>query len=313
MSGAPAQGQAVGFIEAVSASQVPAIVHLPPPYNLLRLSFDTYEEVRAYWHANANMWKQIWLWHESLGNREEPFQLPGVCDICECQTTFIATPQKMPEGDQFAFRVPWWQGVGCGCKMSTLDRTVIRVFLDGGSKEERLYHVGYHSAFRRWLSERMPNVTASQYEEGRRPGEIENDIRYEDLTSLSFADNEFDCIICMEVLEHIPDYQAGLREMARTLKPGGRALLSFPWLGGEHYDHFIRAELLPDGSINHIHPPEYHGDPAKAQGILSFRAFGWKILGELRDAGFARASAKFVFGPLHGYMQLLTPIIVGVR
>ena len=313
MSDAPAQREFVGFIDAPSASVIPSVINSPPPLNLLRLSFDTHQQARAYWQANANMEKQIWLWHEGLGNREKSFQLPGLCDICECQTTFTAAPQKMPEGDQFAFRVPWWHGTECGCKMSALDRTVIRVFLDGGSKEDRIYHVGCHSPFRRWLSERMPNVTASQYEEGRRPGEIENGIRYEDLTGLSFADNEFDCIICMEVLEHIPDYRAGLREMARTLKPEGRALLSFPWLGGEHYDHFVRAELLPNGSINHIQPPEYHGDPANAHGILSFRAFGWKILDELRDAGFTRASAKFVFGPLHGYMQLLTPIIVGVR
>jgi SAM-dependent methyltransferase len=159
----------------------------------------------------------------------------------------------------------------------------------------------------------MPNVTASQYEEGRRPGEIENGIQYEDLTALSFGDHEFDCIICMEVLEHIPDYQAALREMRRALRPGGRAILTFPWLGGRNYEHVIRAEQLPDGSIRHLQPPEFHGDPATNQGILSFRSFGWKILDELRAAGFTRASATFVFGPLHGYMTLLTPIIVGVR
>jgi hypothetical protein len=46
---------------------------------------------------------------------------------------------------------------------------------------------------------------------------------------------------------------------------------------------------------------------------LSFRSFGWKILDELRDAEFRRASATFLFGPLHGYMTLLHPIIVAVR
>jgi SAM-dependent methyltransferase len=197
--------------------------------------------------------------------------------------------------------------------MTTLDRAVLRVLLDGGGPQDRIYHVGHHSRFRQWLSEKTPNLVSGEYEEGRRPGEIENGIRYEDLTVMSFPNNGFDCVICMEVLEHIPDYRAGLREMARTLKPGGRALLSFPWLGGENYDHFIRAELLPDGSINHIHPPEYHADPVKEGGILSFRSFGWKILDEVRDAGFARAYATFLFGPLHGYMTMLTPVVIGVR
>ena len=286
---------------------------LPPPHNLLRLAFDTHQEYRAYAEGNAMMLQQIWLWHETLGDCEEPFELLGVCDICECQTVFAGTPGRMPHGDRFAFGVPWWGSAVCGCKMTNLDRAVIRGFLDNCNHEDRIYHVGHHSPLRWWLSEKMPNVTASQYAEGRRPGEVANGIRYEDLTCLSFADSEFDCVICMEVLEHIPDYEAALREMARVLKPGGRALLTFPWLGGEHYEHFTRATMLPDGSINHIHPPEYHGDPASKEGILSFRAFGWKILDELRDAGFHRASSTFLFGPLHGYMTLHNPVIIGVR
>jgi hypothetical protein len=101
--------------------------------------------------------------------------------------------------------------------------------------------------------------------------------------------------------------------MARTLKHGGRALLTFPWLGGENYDHLVRAELRPDGSINHILPPEYHGDPEKDERILSFRAFGWKILDELRDAGFSRACATFYWGPVYGHMTLLHPVFVATR
>jgi SAM-dependent methyltransferase len=280
--------------------------------SVLRLSFDTYEEARAYWRDNDDMAAQIWLWHETLGDREEPLALPGVCDLCACQTTFTAMPRPMPPGDQFAFRVEWLETL-CGCGRNTLDRSVYRVLVDGGSRDDRIYHVGHHSNFRQWLSDTLPNVTSSQYEDGRRPGEIENGVRYEDLTRLSFADREFECVICMEVLEHIPDYQAGLREIVRVLQSGGRALFTFPWMGGEHYEHFVRAEALPDGSIRHIHPPEYHGDPATSEPILSFRNFGWKILDDLRDAGFARASAKYVFGPLHGYFSFVTPIFVATR
>lgn len=279
----------------------------------VHLSFNSHEEFRAYVRANSKMLQQIWAWHEALGNRAGQLRLPGICDICECPTIFTATPREMPEGDRFGFRVAWWSSLPCDCKMTTLDRAVLRVLLDGCGKEDRIYHVGHYSQFRGWLSERMPNIVSGQYEEGRQPGEIENGVRYEDLTRLSFPDHEFDCIICMEVLEHIPDYMAGLREMARTLKPGGRALFSFPWLGGEHYEHFIRAVRLPDGSINHLHAPEYHGDPAKPGGVLSYRSFGWKILDEIREAGFTRVSAKFLFEPLRGHMTLLNPVIVAMR
>lgn len=281
--------------------------------NLLRLSFDTHESYLAYAREAAHRLSQIWLWHETLGNQEAAIRLPGVCDICQHQTTFTATPQKMPPGDQFAFRAPWWGGLMCGCSLPAVERTVIRCILDGGGLDDRIYHVGHHSPLHHWLSPRAPRLVSSQYEAGRSPGETENGIRYEDLTNLSFPDASFDDILCVEVLEHIPDHHAALREMARVLTPGGRAMLTFPWLGGEHFDHMIRAELRPDGTINHILPPEYHGDPADGAGILSFRSFGWKILDEIRAAGFSGASAKYVFGPFHGYASLLYPVIIGTR
>jgi len=46
--------------------------------------------------------------------------------------------------------------------------------------------------------------------------------------SLPFADNCFDRIICSEVLEHIPDYRAVLKEVKRVLKPGGILAASVP-------------------------------------------------------------------------------------
>lgn len=49
-----------------------------------------------------------------------------------------------------------------------------------------------------------------------------------DATRLPFADDTFDALICSEVLEHIPDYQAVLREIRRVLKPDGRLCVTVP-------------------------------------------------------------------------------------
>ena len=49
-----------------------------------------------------------------------------------------------------------------------------------------------------------------------------------DAMQLPFAGNTFDKIICSEVLEHIPDYQAVLKEIERVLKPGGLFCASVP-------------------------------------------------------------------------------------
>lgn len=46
-----------------------------------------------------------------------------------------------------------------------------------------------------------------------------------DMTQLPFPDATFDCITCGYVLEHLPDPEPGLAELARVLVPGGRMLL----------------------------------------------------------------------------------------
>lgn len=46
--------------------------------------------------------------------------------------------------------------------------------------------------------------------------------------ALPFADDTFDKVICSEVLEHIPDYVAALREIERVLRPGGLFCASVP-------------------------------------------------------------------------------------
>jgi len=41
-----------------------------------------------------------------------------------------------------------------------------------------------------------------------------------------FRAGKFDAVLCSQVLEHVPDPMATLKEIARVLKPGGRVLLS---------------------------------------------------------------------------------------
>jgi ubiquinone/menaquinone biosynthesis C-methylase UbiE len=46
-----------------------------------------------------------------------------------------------------------------------------------------------------------------------------------DVTALPFADASFDGVTCGYVLEHVPDTRAGLSEISRVMKKGGRMLL----------------------------------------------------------------------------------------
>ncbi len=55
-----------------------------------------------------------------------------------------------------------------------------------------------------------------------------------DACRLPFPDDSFDLVVSVDVIEHVPDSRAMAAELARVLKPGGRALLTcpitdFPW------------------------------------------------------------------------------------
>lgn len=49
-----------------------------------------------------------------------------------------------------------------------------------------------------------------------------------DISSLPFADGSFDKVLLSEVLEHLPDDVAGLRELWRVLRPGGVLAICVP-------------------------------------------------------------------------------------
>ncbi len=53
--------------------------------------------------------------------------------------------------------------------------------------------------------------------------------------ALPFAANTFDGIVCTEVLEHVPEPEQALREIARVLRPGGRVYVTVPMTWGLHY------------------------------------------------------------------------------
>lgn len=57
--------------------------------------------------------------------------------------------------------------------------------------------------------------------------------------SLPFPDSTFDLILSHEVLEHVADDRAALREILRTLKPGGRVVIFCPNRGYPFETHGI--------------------------------------------------------------------------
>lgn len=56
-----------------------------------------------------------------------------------------------------------------------------------------------------------------------------------DITAIPEADCSFDAVLCTEVLEHVPDPIAALRELCRVLKGGGFLILTAPFASLVHF------------------------------------------------------------------------------
>lgn len=166
----------------------------------------------------------------------------------------------------------------------------------GGKKNIKIYLTEQKTPFYNFIKNRYSNVVGSEYLNPEFKSGVVNQegVRHEDLTSLSFPDNQFDLIVCLEVLEHVPDYSKAIEEVSRVLKKGGLFIFSVPFILDNH-ETITRALVNEEGKVKHLLEPEYHGDPVNEQGILCYYHFGWDLINEtLRKYGLA-GSAYFLW------------------
>jgi SAM-dependent methyltransferase len=114
----------------------------------------------------------------------------------------------------------------------------------------------------------------SQFFPGVPPGSFEHGVRCEDLEDLSFGDETVDLHITGDVLEHVYRPDRVFREIARTLKPGGMHIFTTPLVNGDRPSQ-IAASRGEDGRINHLLPPDYHGDPVSGDESGALVTFRW--------------------------------------
>jgi SAM-dependent methyltransferase len=153
------------------------------------------------------------------------------------------------------------------------------------------------------IRERYPETTGSEFSQTAARGEVISaggrKVLMQDVTRLTFPADHFDCILSFDVLEHVPDYKAALREFARVLRKGGNLLLSVPFTF--ELKTAVRATVKEDGSVRHVLPPEYHGDPMSNAGVLCYQTFMdllriWKIRGSMVATWVAMRPQKATLG-----------------
>jgi SAM-dependent methyltransferase len=98
------------------------------------------------------------------------------------------------------------------------------------------------------------------------------DYRVGDCERLDLPDASFDVVLCVHVLEHVPDDAAALRELHRILKPGGWGVIQVP---------ILRETTDEDPSLT---------DPAERLRRFGqedhVRIYGRDFAGRLEAAGF---------------------------
>lgn len=126
-----------------------------------------------------------------------------------------------------------------------------------------------------------------------------------DAERLPFADEAFSVVSCAFGIRNLQNLGAGLREMRRVLRPGGRAvILEFsmpraPLLGWLYRLYFLRIMPVLATLVSGDRTGAYHYLP---RSVLSF-ATDAKIVEALREAGFADVTTRrLTFGIVTAYL-----------
>lgn len=239
-----------------------------------------------------------------LFKSEEPFLVHAFCYACgrpkDFHVNFLLAHEVRGR------RIPGWRDcVFCvKCNLNNRQRAAVHLAdVEAHLKEQdNLFLTEQLTDLHREMQRRHPLLTGSEFLGNTVPlgSKDKRGVRNEDLTKLTFADATFDVVMCFDVLEHVPDYLAGIRELARVLKSGGRMVMSVPF-ESSLVEHRVRARINSDGQLEYLLPPEYHSDPLDPQGCLCFYHFGWSFLDDLKRAGFNDAYVVR-YGSMHyGY------------
>jgi hypothetical protein len=279
---------------------------LPLPHGFKE--WDSLEAVNRIAHQLGQEWQGQTAFEQSLLAAEDKW-LSGYCVGCEAVSRFSYAQVDPAEPN-------WRESMACEkCGLINRWRASLQLFRSLPRPPGSVYITEQTTELFRRIHELEPETIGSEFvSPATPPGELcewnGREIRHEDVTRLSFADAAHAALLSFDVLEHVPDYAAAVREFVRVLQPGGLLILTAPFsLQAPHTS--VRARIGSDGQIEHLLPAQYHGDPLSADGVLCFQEFGWDLLDTFRAAGLQQVQVVSCCSPAFGYLGSAQPFIVG--
>jgi SAM-dependent methyltransferase len=107
-------------------------------------------------------------------------------------------------------------------------------------------------------------------------------VEYGDITALKFATASFDKAYCLHTIEHLPDLGRFFSELARVLRPGGIAIVVYPWEPFRGFQAIAAAV-------------RQHGNPLMARRIHLHRLTPQVVTGLVKGTALAHVESKLVF------------------
>ena len=230
----------------------------------------------------------------------------GFCFVCDAEVDYHTDFEFAFQQSDGSMVPNWRERMVCPqCRLNNRIRASIHLFhlLCAPSTESSFYLTEQTTPLFSWFKQHYGDVTGSEFLGDTIALGAYNSagIRNENLTGLTFADEQFDAILSFDVFEHIPKYLQALQSCLRCLKTGGSLFFSVPFdLQAEQ--HHVRAKIDSHGEVHHLLPPEYHGDPLSDKGCLCYYHFGWELLEQLRNLGFQDVSAYLYWSDHFGYL-----------
>lgn len=245
--------------------------------------------------------------HAVTGN--ESFFYQGCCAVCGTEQPFIVDYRFAEVED--GMKTPNWRErlvcPNCGC--NSRQRFIIsRVFTSYKPGMKILLYEQNSEVFRKICRE-IDGVTGFEYPgenvlNSEKSGEMEYAGIFEDICSLSYADEMFDLLVANDVFEHTVNYESAFREALRVLKPGGKLIFTVPFNANSEITE-KRAEEGENGLICTA-KELFHANPIpEMPPLLVCQIFGWDILETIKECGFKRCCGKVYYGLREGYLGYL--------